>query len=126
MKKILILNGAGKQNGNTSALIKAFTEGAESSGNEVKEFYLKRLPRRCFRRVQPHPDFFRQDSLHPVEFPDLFLCCRADVFPSAVGAGRRKQRITECIMAAFTCTDLHIAFLLSYAASAGVSVISLT
>ena len=38
MKKILILNGAGKKNGNTAALIKAFTEGAESAGNEVKEF----------------------------------------------------------------------------------------
>ncbi|MBQ4506574.1 MAG: flavodoxin family protein [Firmicutes bacterium] len=43
MKKILILNGAGKKNGNTAALIKAFTEGAESSGNEVREFYLQRM-----------------------------------------------------------------------------------
>ncbi|MBO4291405.1 MAG: hypothetical protein J5898_05810 [Lachnospiraceae bacterium] len=32
MKKILILNDAGKKNGNTAALIKTFTEGAESSG----------------------------------------------------------------------------------------------
>ena len=41
MKKILILNGAGKRNGNTAALIKAFTDGAVSAGNEVKEFYLQ-------------------------------------------------------------------------------------
>ena len=43
MKKIMILNGAGKKSGNTAALIKAFTEGAESSGNEVKEFYLQAM-----------------------------------------------------------------------------------
>ena len=35
MKKILILNGAGKKNGNTAALIKAFTEGAESAGIQL-------------------------------------------------------------------------------------------
>ena len=40
MKKILVLNGAGKKNGNTAGLIEAFKTGAESAGNEVKEFYL--------------------------------------------------------------------------------------
>ena len=40
MKKVIILNGAGKKNGNTAALIEAFKTGAEESGNEVKEFYL--------------------------------------------------------------------------------------
>lgn len=40
MKKIIILNGAPKKNGNTATLIKAFTEGAIEAGNEVKEFYL--------------------------------------------------------------------------------------
>ena len=39
-KKIVILNGSPRKNGNTSALIKAFKEGAESSGNTVKEFFL--------------------------------------------------------------------------------------
>jgi multimeric flavodoxin WrbA len=29
MRKILILNGAGKRNGNTAALIKSFREGAK-------------------------------------------------------------------------------------------------
>ena len=43
MKKILILNGAGKKNGNTAELIKAFTEGAESAGNTVTEFYLQTM-----------------------------------------------------------------------------------
>lgn len=39
-KKIVILNGSPRKNGNTSALVKAFTEGAESAGNTVTEFFL--------------------------------------------------------------------------------------
>ncbi|MBQ3378693.1 MAG: flavodoxin family protein [Clostridia bacterium] len=41
MAKIMILNGAARKNGNTYALVKAFTYGAESAGNEVTEFYLQ-------------------------------------------------------------------------------------
>ena len=43
MKKIVILNGAGKKNGNTASLIKAFREGAETAGNIVTEFYLQTM-----------------------------------------------------------------------------------
>lgn len=39
-KKIVILNGSPRKNGNTSALVKSFTEGAEASGNMVTEFFL--------------------------------------------------------------------------------------
>lgn len=39
-KKIVILNGSPRRNGNTSALVKAFTEGATGAGNEVTEFFL--------------------------------------------------------------------------------------
>lgn len=39
-KKIVILNGSPRRKGNTSALVKAFTEGAESSGHTVTEFFL--------------------------------------------------------------------------------------
>lgn len=39
-KKIVILNGSPRKNGNTSELVKAFTEGAESAGNEVTAFHL--------------------------------------------------------------------------------------
>lgn len=39
-KKIVVLNGSPRKQGNTSALIHAFTEGAESTGNTVKEFFL--------------------------------------------------------------------------------------
>ena len=43
MKKIVILNGAGKKNGNTAAMIRAFAEGAAADGNEVKEFFLQNM-----------------------------------------------------------------------------------
>lgn len=39
-KKIIVLNGSPHKNGNTSALVKAFTEGAGSAGNSVTEFFL--------------------------------------------------------------------------------------
>ena len=39
-KKIVILNGSPRKAGNTSALVKAFTEGAQSAGNTVTEFFL--------------------------------------------------------------------------------------
>lgn len=40
MKQIIILNGTARKNGNTAELIKAFTDGAKSAGNSVREFYL--------------------------------------------------------------------------------------
>jgi len=39
-KKIVILNGSPRRKGNTSALVEAFTEGAESGGHTVTEFFL--------------------------------------------------------------------------------------
>ena len=42
-KKIVILNGSPRKNGNTSALVKAFAKGAESAGNTVTEFFLDRM-----------------------------------------------------------------------------------
>ncbi|MGI6003688.1 MAG: flavodoxin family protein [Lachnospiraceae bacterium] len=39
-KKIVILNGSPRKKGNTSALVSAFREGAESAGNEIAEFFL--------------------------------------------------------------------------------------
>lgn len=43
MKKILILNGGPRKNGYTNSLVKAFTEGAIESGNEVKEVFIHDL-----------------------------------------------------------------------------------
>lgn len=39
-KKIIVLNKAARKNGNTAKLVKAFSDGAESAGNQVKIFYL--------------------------------------------------------------------------------------
>lgn len=51
-KNIVILNGSPRRKGNTSALAKAFTKGAEESGNEVTEFFLQGMEingcRGCF------------------------------------------------------------------------------
>lgn len=40
MKRIMILNGSARKQGKTASLVKAFTEGALSAGNDVKEFYI--------------------------------------------------------------------------------------
>ena len=39
-KKVVILNGSPRQTGKTSALVKAFRDGAESAGHTVTEFFL--------------------------------------------------------------------------------------
>ena len=41
MAKILILNGSPRKNGRTASLVKAFIEGAEASGNEIRDLYLQ-------------------------------------------------------------------------------------
>ena len=42
-KNIVILNGSPRRNGNTSALVRAFTEGAEQAGHTVTEFFLNAM-----------------------------------------------------------------------------------
>lgn len=42
-KKIIILNGSGKSNGNTSALVKSFINGANKTGNEVDMFHIESM-----------------------------------------------------------------------------------
>ena len=42
-RKILILNGGPRLNGNTAALIREFTKGAESAGHTVARFDLDRM-----------------------------------------------------------------------------------
>ncbi len=42
-KKIVILNGSPRKNGNTSALVREFIKGAESAGNTVTEFFLDQM-----------------------------------------------------------------------------------
>lgn len=42
-KKILILNGSPRSNGNTSALVRSFSEGAIEAGHEVSSFHLQKM-----------------------------------------------------------------------------------
>ena len=42
-KNIVILNGSPRKNGNTSALVQAFTEGAQSAGHTVTDFFLDKM-----------------------------------------------------------------------------------
>ncbi|HIZ76021.1 MAG TPA: flavodoxin family protein [Firmicutes bacterium] len=42
-KRIVILNGSPRKKGNTSTLVKAFIEGAESAGNTVTKFFLNSM-----------------------------------------------------------------------------------
>ncbi len=39
-KKMIVLNGSPRKNGNTSALTASFRKGAEKNGNTVVEFFL--------------------------------------------------------------------------------------
>ena len=39
-KKIVILNGSPRKNGNTAGLVKEFTKGAQEAGHTVTEFFL--------------------------------------------------------------------------------------
>ena len=42
-KNIVVLNGSPRKNGNTSALVQAFTEGAQSAGHTVTDFFLDKM-----------------------------------------------------------------------------------
>ena len=42
-KKIIVLNGSPRANGNTKELVKAFVKGAESAGNTVQVFDLQKM-----------------------------------------------------------------------------------
>lgn len=66
-KKILILNGSPRPNGNTSALIAAFTEGAQVAGHTVTTFLLDQMHihgcKGCWRggKDPEHPCVQRDD-----------------------------------------------------------------
>lgn len=74
MKRIVILNGAPKRNGNTAALIREFKAAAEGAGNEVTEFYLHSMNIKgcldcqgCARKNpgDPHP-CVQQDDMNQI------------------------------------------------------------
>ena len=42
-KKIVVLNGSPRKEGNTSVLVEHFVKGAVEAGNEVSSFFLKEM-----------------------------------------------------------------------------------
>jgi len=86
-KRILILNGAARKKGNTAKLIRAFSDGAQSVGHTVREFYLDNMNihgcKGCLRASQ--------DSKSPCSQKDdmeqiysAFADCDVVVFASPV------------------------------------------
>lgn len=86
-KKILILNGVARKNGNTAKLVQAFSDGAKSVGHKVSEFYLDGMNihscKGCLRA--------RRDSKSPCSQKDdmeqiysVFADCDVVVFASPV------------------------------------------
>ena len=51
-KKIVILNGSPRMNGNTSSLTAEFKRGAEEAGNEVQEFSAENEDQRLSRMLE--------------------------------------------------------------------------
>lgn len=87
MKKILILNGSPKKNGNTAKLIKAFTEGAQAAGHEVREFHLQSMNingcldcQGCRNRVDMTNPCVQNDDM--AEIYEAFASCDVIVFAS--------------------------------------------
>lgn len=73
-KKIVILNGSPRKNGNTSTLTAAFKKGAEEAGNTVTEFHLSSMKINgclgcwCGGKDPEHPCAQRDDmdKIYPV------------------------------------------------------------
>ena len=90
MKKIMILNGSGRPNGSTSALVKAFRGGAESVGHEVREFFLQKMNIHgcinCLKcaRMQSDPTYPCSQRDDMAQIYDAFLWCDVVVFASPV------------------------------------------
>ena len=90
MKKIVILNGAGKKNGNTAALVKAFKDGAETAGNQVTEFFLHTMNihgcmdcQGCARKPKGDPaPCVQKDDMQQIY--DAYTDCDVIVFATPV------------------------------------------
>lgn len=70
-KKIIILNGSPRRNGNTSALVKAFIEGTQKAGNTVTEFFLDSMDihgcKGCFGGGKdPHSPCVQKDDMDKI------------------------------------------------------------
>lgn len=78
MAKVLILNGSPRKNGSTASLIKAFTEGALGSGNEVREAYIHGMDINvcmgCDACMKTHAGCVQKDEGMTKIYDDLSWC----------------------------------------------------
>ena len=78
MAKILILNGSPRKNGNTAALVKAFTDGAIEAGNEVREAYIQGMDVKqclgCDSCMKTHEGCVQKDEGMAKIYEDLSWC----------------------------------------------------
>ena len=90
MANILILNGAPRKSGSTASLIKAFTEGAVASGNEVHEAYIQDMDINnclgCDTCMKTHTGCVQKDEGMAKIYSDLEWCDTV-VFASPVHFG---------------------------------------
>lgn len=87
MKHILILNGAARKNGNTAALVRAFTKGAQEAGHVIEEFYLQDMDihgcmgcEHCNRSAEPGNPCAQRDDMGRIY--KAFLTADVIVFAS--------------------------------------------
>ena len=78
MANILILNGSPRRNGSTASLIKAFTEGARDSGNEIREAYIQGMKINtclgCDACMKTHTGCVQNDEGMSKIYDDLTWC----------------------------------------------------
>ena len=78
MSNVLILNGSPRKNGSTASLVKAFTEGAKISGNEVREAYIHGMDIRpclgCDACMKTHAGCAQKDAGMAQIYADLSWC----------------------------------------------------
>lgn len=99
MKKILILNGSPRKNGRTASLIKAFIEGAESAGNEVKELYITGMDigscLACEACTRNAGQCIQKDDMEQVN--DAYIEANVIVFASPMFWGTFSGQLKTCI-----------------------------
>ena len=113
-KKIVILNGSPRKKGNTSALVKSFTEGAESAGNTVTEFFLDGMNihgcKGCFgghsSREWPCVQKDDMDQIYPaVKESDVVVLATPLYYWPSVCAGRGRWQSLKRTRQVFRASD---------------------
>ena len=90
MKKILILNGSPRKNGNTAKLVNEFIDGAKVNGNEIREVYIQGMEVKnclgCDSCMKTHEGCVQKDEGMARIYEDL-TWCDVIVFASPVYFG---------------------------------------